>query len=100
MHTNALQKETKKFNMAKVPYALLATNSNTYVRTMLDKCDIPGGDARLPPGVTVPTVPGWSIVLLPSDLDSFVFNRNYILSLTMLIVLFHFLSVNPTCAEI
>ena len=56
-------KETKKFNMAKVPYALLATNSNTYVRTMLDKCDIPGGDARLPPGVTVPTVPGWSIVL-------------------------------------
>ena len=55
--------ETKKFNDAKIPYALLATNSNTYVRTMLDKCDIPGVDARLPPGVTVPTVPGWSIVL-------------------------------------
>ena len=49
--------------MAKVLYALLATNSNTYVRTMPDKCEIPGGDARLPPGVTVPTVPGWSIVL-------------------------------------
>lgn len=56
-------KETKKFNMAKIPYALLATNSNTYVRTMLDKCDIPGADARLPPGVTVPTAPGWAIVL-------------------------------------
>ena len=54
---------TKKFNDAKIPYALLATNSNTYVRTMLDKCDIPGADARLPPGVTVPTAPGWAIVL-------------------------------------
>jgi hypothetical protein len=49
--------------MAKIPYTLLATNSNTYVRTMLAKCDIPGGDARLPPGVTVLTVPGWAIVL-------------------------------------
>jgi hypothetical protein len=55
--------ETKKFNDAKISYALLATNSNTYVRTILDKCDIPGMDSRLSPGVTVPTAPGWAIVL-------------------------------------
>ena len=55
--------ETEKFNEAKTPYALLATNSNTYVRTMLDRCDIPGENERLPPGVTVLTAPGWQIVL-------------------------------------
>ena len=54
--------ETEKFNEAKTPYALLATNSNTYVRTMLDRCDIPGENERLP-GVTVLTAPGWQIVL-------------------------------------
>ena len=43
--------------------ALLATNSNTYARTMLDRCDIPGADEILPPGVMVPTAPGWQIVL-------------------------------------
>ena len=29
-----------------------------------------------------------------------VINRNYILSLTMMIIPFHSLSVNPTCVEI
>lgn len=58
-------KETEKFNDAKLPYALLATNSNSYSRTMLDKCDVPGGDSRLPPPVSVQTAPGWSITGLP-----------------------------------
>ncbi len=58
-------KETKKFNDAKLSYALLATNSNSYARTMLDRCDIPGGDSRLPAGVTAQSAPGWSITGLP-----------------------------------
>ena len=58
-------KQTSIFNDAKLPYALLATNSNSYIRTMLDRCDVPGGDSRLPPGVTAQNAPGWSITGLP-----------------------------------
>ena len=44
-------KETKIFNNAKIPYALLATNSNSYTRAMLDRYDVPGGDSRVPLGI-------------------------------------------------
>jgi hypothetical protein len=58
-------KFTNKFNDAKIPYALLAANSNTYARAILDGCDVPGGDSRLPPGVVPQLAPGWSITGLP-----------------------------------
>lgn len=54
-------KITKAFNDAKIPYALLATNSNSYARAILDNCDVPGGDSRLPPGVVPQLAPGWSL---------------------------------------
>lgn len=60
-----LVKLTSKFNDAKIPYALLATNSNSYARAILDGCDVPGGDSRLPPGVVPQLAPGWSITGLP-----------------------------------
>ena len=54
-------KITQKFNDAKIPYALLATNSNSYARAILDNCSVPGGDSRLPPGVVPQLAPGWSL---------------------------------------
>jgi len=58
-------KITEKFNDAKIPYALLATNSNSYARAILDNCNVPGGDSRLPPRVVPQLAPGWSITGLP-----------------------------------
>jgi len=58
-------KFTSKFNDAKIPYALLGPNSNSYARAILDGCDVPGGDSRLPPGVVPQLAPGWSITGLP-----------------------------------
>jgi hypothetical protein len=58
-------KFTSKFNDAKIPYALLGPNSNSYSRAILDGCDVPGGDSRLPPGVVPQLAPGWSIMGLP-----------------------------------
>jgi hypothetical protein len=57
-------KITSKFNDAKIPYALLGPNSNSYARAILDGCDVPGGDSRLPPGVLPQLAPGWSITVL------------------------------------
>jgi hypothetical protein len=54
-------KFTSKFNDAKIPYALLGPNSNSYLRAILDGCKVPGGDLRLPPGVIPQLAPGWSI---------------------------------------
>jgi hypothetical protein len=54
-------KFTSKFNDAKIPYALVGPNSNSYLRAILDGCDVPGGDSRLPPGVVPQLAPGWSI---------------------------------------
>jgi hypothetical protein len=54
-------KFTSEFNDANIPYALLGPNSNSYLRAILDGCDIPGGDSRLPPGVVPQVAPGWSI---------------------------------------
>jgi hypothetical protein len=54
-------KITERFNDAKIPYALLATNSNSYARAILDNCHVPGGDSRLPPGVIPQLAPGWSL---------------------------------------
>jgi hypothetical protein len=56
-----LEKVTDEFNDAGLPYALLGPNSNSYLRAILDGCDIPGGDSRLPPGVVPQLAPGWSI---------------------------------------
>jgi hypothetical protein len=53
-------KFTSKFNDAKIPYALLGPNSNSYSRAILDGCSVPGGDSRLPPGVIPILAPGWS----------------------------------------
>jgi hypothetical protein len=50
-------KVTKEFNDAKVVYALLGYNSNSYVRVILDKCDVPGADSRIP--VPPQLAPGW-----------------------------------------
>jgi hypothetical protein len=45
------------FNGAKIPYHLVTgPNSNSYTRTMLDRCDIPA----LKPAVAMLT-PGWDI---------------------------------------
>ena len=63
-------KVTSKLNDANIPYTLLPTNSdsgnsNSYARAILDNCDIPGGDSRLPPRVIPQLTPGWSITGLP-----------------------------------
>ena len=63
-------KVTSKLNDANIPYTLLPTNSdsgnsNSYARAILDNCDIPGGDSRLPPRVIPQLAPGWSITGLP-----------------------------------
>jgi hypothetical protein len=54
-------KITSKFNDAKIPYALLGPNSNSYARAILDGCHVAGGDSRLPPDVLPQLAPGWSI---------------------------------------
>lgn len=50
---------TKELNDAKIVYALLGYNSNSYARAILDKCDVPGGDSRIP--VPPQLAPGWSL---------------------------------------
>jgi hypothetical protein len=50
---------TNELNDAKATYALLGYNSNSYVRAILDKCDVPGGDSRIP--VPPQLAPGWSL---------------------------------------
>lgn len=50
-------KVTNELNDANVIYALLGYNSNSYVRAILDKCNVPGGDSRIP--VPPQLAPGW-----------------------------------------
>ena len=50
-------KVTNELNGANVIYALLGYNSNSYVRAILDKCNVPGGDSRIP--VPPQLAPGW-----------------------------------------
>lgn len=52
-------KATSELNDGKTVYALLGYNSNSYVRAILDKCDVPGGDSRIP--VPPQLAPGWSL---------------------------------------
>jgi hypothetical protein len=52
-------KVTNTLNEANIVYALLGFNSNSYVRVILDKCDVPGGDSRIP--VAPQLAPGWSL---------------------------------------
>jgi hypothetical protein len=52
-------KVTNTLNQANIIYALLGFNSNSYVRAILDKCDVPGGDSRIP--VPPQFAPGWSL---------------------------------------
>ena len=52
-------KVTNELNGANVIYALLGYNSNSYVRAILDKCNVPGGDSRIP--VPPQLAPGWSL---------------------------------------
>jgi hypothetical protein len=52
-------KVTNTFNDAKIVYALLGYNSNSYARVILDKCDVPGADSRIP--VPPQLAPGWSL---------------------------------------
>ena len=60
-------KVTEKINDAKIPYALLAYNSNSYARAILDNCHVPGGDTRLPPGV-IPQLSSWMVTRFRSSL--------------------------------
>ncbi len=54
---NCFFKETDILNDAKIPYHLVTgPNSNSYTRTMLDKCDVPA----MKPAVAILT-PGWHI---------------------------------------
>jgi hypothetical protein len=54
---NCIFKETDILNGAKIPYHLVAgPNSNSYTRTMLDRCDIPA----MKPALAILT-PGWYI---------------------------------------
>ncbi len=50
-------KVTNELNDANAVYALLGYNSNSYVRAILDKCDVPGEDSRIP--VPPQLAPGW-----------------------------------------
>lgn len=52
-------KVNNALNEANIVYALLGFNSNSYVRAILDKCDVPGGDSRIP--VPPQLAPGWSL---------------------------------------
>jgi hypothetical protein len=52
-------KVTNALNEANIVYALLGYNSNSYVRAILDKCDVPGEDSRIP--VPPQLAPGWSL---------------------------------------
>lgn len=54
------EKETVLFNAEKVPYRMATgPNSNTFVRTILDRCGVPA----LKPAGAVPA-PGWEISLV------------------------------------
>ena len=54
---NCIFKETDILNGAKIPYHLVTgPNSNSYARTMLDRCDIPA----MKPAIAMLT-PGWDI---------------------------------------
>ena len=60
---NCLFKETDIFNDAKIPYHMITgPNSNSYTRTMLDKCNI----LVMKPAVAILT-PGWDISINLDD---------------------------------
>ncbi|MER3407378.1 MAG: hypothetical protein C4292_00725 [Nitrososphaera sp.] len=53
------EKETGRFNAERIPYRMATgPNSNSFVRMMLDRCDVPA----IKPPAAVP-VPGWEISL-------------------------------------
>jgi hypothetical protein len=61
---NCFHKETAIFNDAKIPYHMLTgTNSNSYTRTILDKCNI----LAMKPAVAILT-PGWDISINLDDI--------------------------------
>ncbi|MGB7676859.1 MAG: hypothetical protein WBL54_10085 [Nitrososphaeraceae archaeon] len=60
---NCFFKETDIFNEAKIPYHMVTgPNSNSYTRTMLDKCNI----LAMRPAVAILT-PGWDISINLND---------------------------------
>ena len=60
---NCFFKETDIFNEAKIPYHMVTgPNSNSYTRTMLDKCNI----LAMKPAVAILT-PGWDISINLND---------------------------------
>ena len=60
---NCFFKETDIFNDAKIPYHMVTgPNSNSYTRTMLDRCDI----LAMKPAVALLT-PGWDISISLDD---------------------------------
>ena len=60
---NCFFKETDIFNDAKIPYHMVTgPNSNSYTRTMLDRCDI----IAMKPAVALLT-PGWDISISLDD---------------------------------
>ena len=60
---NCFFKETDIFNEAKIPYHMVrGPNSNSYTRTMLDKCNI----LAMKPAVAILT-PGWDISINLND---------------------------------
>ena len=60
---NCFFKETDIFNEAKIPYHMVTgPNSNSYTRTMLDKCNI----LAMKPAVAILT-PGWDISIDLND---------------------------------
>jgi hypothetical protein len=60
---NCFFKETEIFNDAKIPYHMVTgPNSNSYTRTMLDKCNI----LAMKPAVAILT-PGWDISINLND---------------------------------
>ena len=60
---NCFFKETDIFNEAKIPYHMVTgPNSNSYTRTMLDKCNI----LAMKPAVAILT-PGWDISINLDD---------------------------------
>ena len=61
---NCFLKETAIFNDAKIPYHMVTgTNSNSYARTILDKCNI----LAMKPTVAILT-PGWDISINLDDI--------------------------------
>ena len=60
---NCFLKETDIFNCAKIPYHMITgPNSNSYTRTMLDKCNI----LAIKPAIAILT-PGWDISIYLED---------------------------------